>query len=68
MSLYKLNTQDKKDLDKFTKILAQKVAQVIIQARSGDKVVTKCKPNSSGTDWVNYRSIPFLFLFTFESL
>lgn len=53
MSTLKLSTQDKKDLDKFTKFLALKAAQIIVQSRSGEKVSTKCKPNSSGTDWVS---------------
>lgn len=53
MSALKLSMQDKKDLDKFTKFLALKAAQIIVQSRSGEKVNTKCKPNSSGTDWVN---------------
>ncbi|XP_015595001.1 autophagy-related protein 13 homolog isoform X2 [Cephus cinctus] len=53
MSTMKLNMQDKKDLDKFTKFLALKAAQIIVQSRSGEKVNTKCKPNSSGTDWFN---------------
>lgn len=49
----KLNMQDKRDLEKFTRFLALKAAQIIIQSRSGEKFHTKCKPNSSGTDWVN---------------
>ncbi|XP_033230759.1 autophagy-related protein 13 homolog isoform X2 [Belonocnema kinseyi] len=53
MSALKLSMQDKKDLDKFTKFLALKAAQIIVQSRSGEKVSTKCKPNSSGTDWFN---------------
>ncbi|XP_053970878.1 autophagy-related protein 13 homolog isoform X2 [Hylaeus anthracinus] len=53
MSTLKLSMQDKKDLDKFTKFLALKAAQIIVQSRSGEKVSTKCKPNSSGTDWFN---------------
>ncbi|XP_076665505.1 autophagy-related 13 isoform X1 [Andrena cerasifolii] len=53
MSTLKLSMQDKKDLDKFTKFLALKTAQIIVQSRSGEKVNTKCKPNSSGTDWFN---------------
>ncbi|KAG7204849.1 hypothetical protein KM043_005251 [Ampulex compressa] len=53
MSTLKLSMQDKKDLDKFTKFLALKAAQIIVQSRSGEKVGTKCKPNSSGTDWFN---------------
>ncbi|XP_076656855.1 autophagy-related 13 isoform X3 [Halictus rubicundus] len=53
MSTLKLSMQDRKDLDKFTKFLALKAAQIIVQSRSGEKVSTKCKPNSSGTDWFN---------------
>lgn len=53
MSTLKLSMQDKKDLDKFTKVLALKAAQIIVQSRSGEKVSTKCKPNSSGMDWFN---------------
>ena len=51
MSL-KLSMQDKRDLEKFTRFLALKAAQIIIQSRSGEKVATKCKPNSSETDSV----------------
>ncbi|XP_034943625.1 autophagy-related protein 13 homolog [Chelonus insularis] len=53
MSTGKFSTQDKKDLDKFMKFLALKAAQIIVQSRSGEKVITKCKPDSSGTDWFN---------------
>ncbi|KAK6628895.1 autophagy protein 13 [Polyplax serrata] len=51
MSSVKLNAQDKKDLDKFTKFLALKAAQIIVQSRLGEKVQTQCKPHSSGADW-----------------
>jgi hypothetical protein len=53
MATVKLSIQDKKDLDKFTKFLALKAAQRIVQSRLGEKVQTKCKPHSSGTDWVS---------------
>lgn len=62
MSALKLSMQDKKDLDKFTKFLALKAAQIIVQSRSGEKVSTKCKPNSSGTDWVRYMIYLLFFL------
>ena len=52
MSTMKLSAQDKKDLDKFTKYLAYKASQIIIQSRLGSKVTTKCKPDSSRGDWV----------------
>ncbi|XP_058803089.1 autophagy-related protein 13 [Phymastichus coffea] len=53
MSSFKLSLQDRRDLEKFTRFLALKVAQIVVQSRSGDKIITKCKPNSSGTDWFN---------------
>lgn len=49
----KLSSQDKKDLDKYSKFLALKSTQIIIQSRLGEKVSTPCKPNHQGTDWVN---------------
>lgn len=52
MASPKLNPQEKKDLDKFTKFLALKSAQIIVQSRLGEKVHTQCKPHSSGIDWV----------------
>lgn len=58
----KLSMQDKKDLDKFMKFLAFKAAQIIVQSRSGEKVITKCKPDSSGADWVS-KFIQFYFIF-----
>lgn len=56
MSRAKLTAQEKKDLEKFTKFLAFKAAQVIVQSRSGEKQCTQCKPNSSGTDWVSIKA------------
>lgn len=48
-----LSMQDKKDLEKFTKYLALRAAQIIVQSRSGQKVNTTCKPDSSAGDWFN---------------
>ncbi|XP_020292712.1 autophagy-related protein 13 homolog isoform X2 [Pseudomyrmex gracilis] len=48
-----ISMQDRKELEKFTKYLALRAAQVIIQARSGQKVNTACKPDSSAGDWFN---------------
>lgn len=53
MATLKLSPQDRKDLDKFTKYLVFKCAQIIIQSRSGEKVNTPSKLVSSGTDWFN---------------
>ncbi|XP_024869821.1 autophagy-related protein 13 homolog isoform X3 [Temnothorax curvispinosus] len=49
-----LSMQDKKDLEKFTKYLALRAAQIIVQSRSGQKVNTACKPDSSAGDWVKF--------------
>jgi autophagy-related protein 13 len=48
----KLNAQDRQDLEKYTRFLAIKATQIIVQSRLGEPVSTKCKPSSSGTDWV----------------
>ncbi|KAF4519396.1 hypothetical protein B566_EDAN008704 [Ephemera danica] len=49
----RLSAQDRQDLEKYTKFLAIKATQIIVQSRLGDKVATKSKPHSSGTDWFN---------------
>ncbi|CAG9818589.1 unnamed protein product [Phaedon cochleariae] len=49
--IMKLNSQEKKELDKFTKFLALKSTQIIVQSRLGEKVSTACKPQTTGTDW-----------------
>ena len=48
-----LSMQDRKDLEKFTKYLALRAAQIIVQSRSGQKVNTTCKSDSSAGDWFN---------------
>ncbi|GLH12112.1 Autophagy-related protein 13 homolog [Gryllus bimaculatus] len=53
MATVRLSCQDRKDLEKFTKFLALKAAQIIVQSRLGEKVQSKCKPHLSGTDWFN---------------
>ncbi|CAM9212595.1 unnamed protein product, partial [Lampetra planeri] len=55
-----LNLQDKKDLDKFLKFFALKSVQVIVQARLGERIITKSSASSSGSDWFNLviRDIP----------
>lgn len=50
-TLIRLSSQDRKELDKFTKFLAFKAVQVIVQSRLGEKLKTKSKPFSSGADW-----------------
>lgn len=49
----KLSGQDRKELEKFTKFLAYKSVQVIVQSRLGEKQKTRSKPYSSGSDWFN---------------
>ena len=50
----KLSSQDRKDLDKFTKYLVYKCIQIIVQSRLGEKTWTNSKPYSSGSDWVSF--------------
>ena len=52
MAATKLSSQDKKDLEKFTKYLVYKCIQIIVQSRLGEKKKTSSKPYSSGSDWV----------------
>jgi len=49
-----LPNSDQKDLDKFTKYLAMKAVQVVVQARLGERVSVASKPDTSGgTSWFN---------------
>jgi len=49
-----LSPSEQKELDKFTKYLALKYVQVIVQSRLGEKIRTASKPDtSSGTSWFN---------------
>lgn len=59
----KLSNQEKKELDKFTKFLALKSTQIIVQSRLGEKVQTSCKPQITGTDWV---SCPYVNVLPFN--
>ena len=49
----KINQQERKDFEKFTKFLIYKSIQVIVQSRLGEKIKTSSKPFSTGADWVN---------------
>ncbi|KAL7287501.1 hypothetical protein TKK_0018335 [Trichogramma kaykai] len=62
MSSNKLSMHDRRDLEKFTKFLALKCAQIIVQSRLGQKVDVKCKP--LGTDWFNLaiQDIPEVYM------
>ncbi|KAL5012228.1 hypothetical protein ScPMuIL_010779 [Solemya velum] len=55
-----IQQQDRKDLEKYTKFFIYKTLQIIVQSRLGEKIRTKSKPFSSGTDWFNLavRDIP----------
>lgn len=48
-----LNSQDRKDLDKFIKFFALKIVQVIVQARLGEKICTRSSSSPTGSDWFN---------------
>lgn len=53
MSDYQLSNEDHEALEKFTKFFLVKSAQIIVQARLGEKKTTKSKPVCSGNEWVN---------------
>ncbi|XP_014716781.1 autophagy-related protein 13 isoform X1 [Equus asinus] len=48
-----LNSQDRKDLDKFIKFFALKTVQVIVQARLGERICTRSSSSPTGSDWFN---------------
>lgn len=49
-----ISPSDQKDLDKFTKYLAVKTVQVVVQARLGERVHAPSKPDTlGGTSWFN---------------
>lgn len=64
MASLKITVQDKKELDKFTKFLALKAAQIIVQSRLGEKIQTQGKPYTSGADWVSIMFFLFHKIFT----
>lgn len=47
------NINDKNEFTKFTKFLAYKGVQVIVESRKGVKIEPNSKPISSDTDWFN---------------
>lgn len=53
MKMHKMamKPEDKKDLEKFSKFLALKSVQIIVQSRLGEKVSSKSSPRADG-DWV----------------
>ena len=48
-----LSSQEQKDMERFVKFLSQKMVQVIVQSRLGEKVCTPCKAHPSPSDWFN---------------
>ncbi|EFX69711.1 hypothetical protein DAPPUDRAFT_300844 [Daphnia pulex] len=48
-----LTIQEQKEIEKYVKFLSQKMVQVIVQSRLGEKVCTPCKANASPSDWFN---------------
>lgn len=48
-----LSPQEQKDMERFVKFLSQKMVQVIVQSRLGEKVCTPCKAHPSSSDWFN---------------
>lgn len=50
---FKISAQDRKEVERFIRFIVLKTVQVVIQSRLGDKIKTKSKPHSSGSDWFN---------------
>ena len=48
-----LTMQERKDMERFVKFLTQKMVQVIVQSRLGEKMYTPCKEHPSSSDWFN---------------
>jgi len=49
-----ISPSEQKDLDKFTKYLAVKAVQVVVQSRLGERVSAASKPDTTGgTSWFN---------------
>ena len=48
-----LTLQEQKDMERFVKFLSQKMVQVIVQSRLGEKICTPCKAHASTSDWFN---------------
>ena len=47
-----LSPEDRRELGRLTKILTQKVVQVVVQSRLGEKAHTRSKSPVQGSDWV----------------
>ncbi|KAK4298998.1 hypothetical protein Pmani_028705 [Petrolisthes manimaculis] len=53
MSGRHLSSEDRRELARLTKILTQKIVQVVVQSRLGEKALTKSKTPAQGSDWFN---------------
>jgi len=53
----KINIQDRKDFEKFTKFFIFKSIQIIVQSRLGEKIKCRSTPFSSGADWVTLTAL-----------
>ena len=53
MAAVGLTVQEQKDMERFVKFLSQKMVQVIVQSRLGEKICTPCKAHPSTSDWFN---------------
>ncbi|XP_063611192.1 autophagy-related protein 13-like [Penaeus indicus] len=53
MSGRHLSSEDRRELARLTKILSQKIVQVVVQSRLGEKAITKSKTPAQGSEWFN---------------
>lgn len=70
MAATALQSSSEKDVDcleKLIKVFASKSAQVIVQARLGSPIETKCNPDSTQTDWVSHLSCVEVMLISMKA-
>ena len=61
--------KDKRELEKYIKFLALKVAQVVVQSRLGEKIYTQCYSTGQNNQWVGVSYFcSFLFCMDFGYL
>ncbi|XP_071531528.1 autophagy-related protein 13 isoform X2 [Panulirus ornatus] len=53
MSGRHLSSEDRRELARLIKILTQKIVQVVVQSRLGEKAYTKSKTPAQGSEWFN---------------
>ena len=70
MTGVRLTMAEQKDMERFVKFLSQKMVQVIVQSRLGERIYTPCKAHPSTSDWFNLgiEDIPEVLIETKKAL